>query len=156
MHTGRVWLKTIAHVGLPRRFSVEDSVLPLQGTQVWSLVRELRFHMPCSAVKTKFKKKNQVRGPCWNPLGNGIWPLLSPSLLDSAWYRFFLYLSSNPHTTLSPATPWSSAQEGMVRPRRMVESLEDRGQESFFCGPPGKLQPGQFLALMVVLPLPTY
>lgn len=36
----------------------------------------------------------------------------------------------------------------MVRPRRMVESLEDRGQESFFCGPPGKLQPGQFLALM--------
>ncbi|XP_006073103.2 protein dispatched homolog 2 [Bubalus kerabau] len=46
--------------------------------------------------------------------------------------------SSNPHTTLSPATPWSSAQEGMVRPRRMVESLEDRGQESFFCGPPEK------------------
>ncbi|XP_076982748.1 protein dispatched homolog 2 [Tamandua tetradactyla] len=41
------------------------------------------------------------------------------------------------HTTLSPA-PWDSAQEGMVRPRRMVEPLEDRGQESFFCGPPGK------------------
>ena len=38
----------------------------------------------------------------------------------------------------------------------MVESLEDRGQESFFCGPPGKLQPGQFLALVVILPLPTY
>ncbi|VFV29953.1 Hypothetical predicted protein, partial [Lynx pardinus] len=31
--------------------------------------------------------------------------------------------SSNPHTTLSP-TPWSSAQEGLVRPRRMVEPLE--------------------------------
>uniref|UniRef100_G1PA09 Protein dispatched homolog 2 n=1 Tax=Myotis lucifugus TaxID=59463 RepID=G1PA09_MYOLU len=45
--------------------------------------------------------------------------------------------SSNPHTTLSP-TPWSSAQEGMVRPRRMVEPLEDRGQENFFCGPPEK------------------
>ncbi|KAJ8776849.1 hypothetical protein J1605_015026 [Eschrichtius robustus] len=44
--------------------------------------------------------------------------------------------SSNPHTTLSP-TPWSSAQEGMVRPWRMVEPLEARGQESFFCGPPG-------------------
>lgn len=28
----------------------------------------------------------------------------------------------------------------MVRPRRMVEPLEDRGQENFFCGPPGKLQ----------------
>ncbi|KAK1338923.1 hypothetical protein QTO34_019591 [Cnephaeus nilssonii] len=45
--------------------------------------------------------------------------------------------SSNPHPTLSP-TPWSSAQEGMVRPRRMVEPLEDRGQENFFCGPPEK------------------
>ncbi|XP_059771565.1 protein dispatched homolog 2 [Balaenoptera ricei] len=45
--------------------------------------------------------------------------------------------SSNPHTTLSP-TPWSSAQEGMVRPWRMVEPLEARGQESFFCGPPEK------------------
>lgn len=38
----------------------------------------------------------------------------------------------------------------------MVESLEDRGQDSFFCGPPGKLQPGQFLALVVILLLPTY
>ncbi|KAM7156288.1 protein dispatched homolog 2 [Molossus nigricans] len=44
--------------------------------------------------------------------------------------------SSNPHTTLSPA-PWSD-QEGMVRPRRMVEPLVDRGQENFFCGPPEK------------------
>lgn len=78
-----------------------------------------------------------------------------PKAGQRAWHRFPLYLSSNPHTTLSP-TPWSSAQEGMVRPRRMVEPLEARGQESFFCGPPGKLQPGQFLALMVVTPLPTY
>ncbi|XP_027631641.1 protein dispatched homolog 2, partial [Tupaia chinensis] len=45
--------------------------------------------------------------------------------------------SSNPHTTLSPAS-WGSAQEGAARPRRMVEPLEDRGQESFFCGPPEK------------------
>ncbi|VCW77665.1 unnamed protein product, partial [Gulo gulo] len=45
--------------------------------------------------------------------------------------------SSNAHTTLSP-TPWSSTQEGLVRPRRMVEPLEDRGQENFFCGPPEK------------------
>nr|XP_036302028.1 protein dispatched homolog 2 [Pipistrellus kuhlii]KAF6391772.1 dispatched RND transporter family member 2 [Pipistrellus kuhlii] len=45
--------------------------------------------------------------------------------------------SSNPHTPPSP-TPWSSAQEGMVQPRRMVEPLEDRGRENFFCGPPEK------------------
>nr|XP_006201830.1 protein dispatched homolog 2 [Vicugna pacos] len=45
--------------------------------------------------------------------------------------------SSSPLTTRSPA-PWSSAQEGMVRPQRMVEPLEDKGQESFFCGPPEK------------------
>lgn len=43
----------------------------------------------------------------------------------------------------------------MLQPRRMVEPQEGRGQESFFCGPPGKLQPGQFLALMVI-PHPTY
>lgn len=41
----------------------------------------------------------------------------------------------------------------MLQPRRMVEPQEGRGQESFFCGPPGKLQPGQFLALMVI-PIP--
>lgn len=38
----------------------------------------------------------------------------------------------------------------MVRPRRMVESLEDGGKESFFCGPPGKLYLDPFLSLMVV------
>nr|XP_012621866.1 protein dispatched homolog 2 isoform X2 [Microcebus murinus] len=43
--------------------------------------------------------------------------------------------SSSSHTSLSPAS-WDSAQEGVVRPRRMVEPPEDRGQESFFCGPP--------------------
>ena len=86
----------------------------------------------------------------------GEWYLASsePLPLDGAWHRFSLYLSSNPHTTLSP-TPWSSAQEGLVRPRRMVEPLEDRGQEDFFCGPPGKLQPSQFLPFMVVPFLPT-
>ncbi|XP_062947183.1 protein dispatched homolog 2 [Cynocephalus volans] len=45
--------------------------------------------------------------------------------------------SSTSHTALSPA-PWGSAQEGVVQPRRMVEFLENRGQESFFCGPPEK------------------
>ncbi|KAM9646106.1 protein dispatched homolog 2 [Trichechus inunguis] len=45
--------------------------------------------------------------------------------------------SSRSHTTLSPA-PWGSSQDGMVRPRRMVEPLEDRRQDSFFCGPPEK------------------
>ncbi|XP_053451285.1 protein dispatched homolog 2 isoform X2 [Nycticebus coucang] len=41
--------------------------------------------------------------------------------------------SSSSHSSLS-----SAPQEGIVRPRRMVEPLEDRGQESFFCGPPEK------------------
>ncbi|XP_021574164.1 protein dispatched homolog 2 [Carlito syrichta] len=45
--------------------------------------------------------------------------------------------SSSSHIILNP-TPWGNAQEGIVRPRRMVELLEDRGQESFFCGPPEK------------------
>ncbi|XP_016050244.1 protein dispatched homolog 2 isoform X2 [Erinaceus europaeus] len=45
--------------------------------------------------------------------------------------------SSSSHVPLSP-TPWSSAQEGVAQPRRMVEPPEDRGQESFFCGPPEK------------------
>lgn len=77
---------------------------------------------------------------------SGMWCLASsePPPLDGAWHRSSLYLSSNAHTTLSP-TPWSSTQEGLVRPRRMVEPPEDRGQEDFFCGPPGKLQPGPFL-----------
>lgn len=43
----------------------------------------------------------------------------------------------------------------MLRPRRMVEPLDDR-QESFFCGPPGKLQPDKFIALVVVLFLVPY
>ncbi|XP_075387018.1 protein dispatched homolog 2 [Tenrec ecaudatus] len=45
--------------------------------------------------------------------------------------------SSNSQGTLSPA-PGGTAPQGMVRPRRMVEPLEDRRQESFFCGPPEK------------------
>lgn len=36
-----------------------------------------------------------------------------------------------------------------------MEPLEDSGQEIFFCGPPGKLQPGQLLALMVAPTPPT-
>uniref|UniRef100_A0A2K6KTT4 Dispatched RND transporter family member 2 n=1 Tax=Rhinopithecus bieti TaxID=61621 RepID=A0A2K6KTT4_RHIBE len=45
--------------------------------------------------------------------------------------------SSSSHNTLRPA-PRGSAQESIVRPRRMVEPLEDRRQENFFCGPPEK------------------
>ncbi|XP_003266776.2 protein dispatched homolog 2 [Nomascus leucogenys] len=45
--------------------------------------------------------------------------------------------SSSSHNTLRLA-PRGSAQESVVRPRRMVEPLEDRRQENFFCGPPEK------------------
>ena len=37
--------------GLPWRSSGSDFVLPLQGTQVQSLVREVRSCMPCGAAK---------------------------------------------------------------------------------------------------------
>ena len=30
---------------------MEDSVLPLQGVQVQSLVRDLRYHIPCGVAK---------------------------------------------------------------------------------------------------------
>ncbi|KAM5234999.1 protein dispatched homolog 2 [Ctenodactylus gundi] len=45
--------------------------------------------------------------------------------------------SSNSYGTLSPAA-WGRAQESLVRARRMVEPLEEKGQENFFCGPPEK------------------
>ena len=43
--------------GIPWQSSGQDSVLPLQGAWVQSLVGELRSHMPRSAAKTKNKKK---------------------------------------------------------------------------------------------------
>lgn len=81
----------------------------------------------------------------------GEWSLASFESSDpnGAWHRYSLHFSSSSHNTLRPA-PRGSAQESIVRPRRMVEPLEDRRQENFFCGPPGKLQPGQFLVLIVV------
>ena len=36
---------------------VVDSILPTQGAWVWSLVRELRTHMPCSMGKKRKEKK---------------------------------------------------------------------------------------------------
>ncbi|KAM9069249.1 LOW QUALITY PROTEIN: protein dispatched homolog 2 [Sarcophilus harrisii] len=45
--------------------------------------------------------------------------------------------SSDSSITMSPMD-WDSAQEWLVRPRRMVESWEDRQQDGFFCGPPEK------------------
>ncbi|KFO32931.1 Protein dispatched like protein 2 [Fukomys damarensis] len=45
--------------------------------------------------------------------------------------------SSNSFGTLSPAA-WGRAQESLVRARRMVEPMEDKGQDSFFCGAPEK------------------
>ncbi|XP_042543793.1 protein dispatched homolog 2 [Dipodomys spectabilis] len=45
--------------------------------------------------------------------------------------------SSTFHSTLSPAS-WGRAQESVVRARRMVEPIDDNGEDSFFCGPPEK------------------
>ncbi|KAM6181214.1 protein dispatched homolog 2 [Erethizon dorsatum] len=45
--------------------------------------------------------------------------------------------SSNSYGTLSPAA-WGRAQDSLVRARRMVEPMEDKGQDSFFCGAPEK------------------
>ena len=38
-------------------------VLPMQGVWIWPLVRELRFHMLCSAAKEKKEKENQQPQP---------------------------------------------------------------------------------------------
>ena len=46
--------------GLPWWSNGYDSVLPLQGARVLSLVRELRSHMPCGAAELK-KKKNYMK-----------------------------------------------------------------------------------------------
>ena len=49
--------------GLPWQSSGWDSVLPLQEVWVWSLVGELRYHIPCSgtALKKEGKKKERER-----------------------------------------------------------------------------------------------
>ena len=39
--------------GLPRSFSALDSMLPMQGARVRSLVRELESHMPCGTHTRK-------------------------------------------------------------------------------------------------------
>ena len=113
MHTGRVWLKTIAHVGLPRRFSVEDSVLPLQGTQVWSLVRELRFHMPCSAVKTKFKKKKiRSEGLAGTPWAMVSGPFWAPHFWTVPGIDFFSTLAQTPIPLWVPPHPGAVPKRG--------------------------------------------
>ena len=38
-----------------------SSVLPIQGTWVQSLVRELRAHMPCGVAKIKGKKRLTIK-----------------------------------------------------------------------------------------------
>ena len=43
--------------GLPWWPSGKDPVLPMQGAQVRSLVKELRSHISCSMAKKKKKKK---------------------------------------------------------------------------------------------------
>ncbi|XP_008840547.1 protein dispatched homolog 2 isoform X2 [Nannospalax galili] len=45
--------------------------------------------------------------------------------------------SSNLHSTLSPAA-WGRPEESVVRTKRMVEPVEDKEEENFFCGPPEK------------------
>ena len=49
----KLWLKFSINLGLSWWSSGEDSVLPLQGAQVRSLVRELRSCIPCSEAKNK-------------------------------------------------------------------------------------------------------
>ena len=46
--------------GLPWWTSGKDPVLPMQGAQVRSLVKELRSHISCSMAKKKKKKKERV------------------------------------------------------------------------------------------------
>ena len=47
--------------GLPWWSRGSDSVLPVKGAQVQSLVRELRFYMPHSAAKKKESHKKQTK-----------------------------------------------------------------------------------------------
>ena len=39
---------------------VQDSVLPMQEVQVWSLVGELRPHMPCDVAKKYFEEREEI------------------------------------------------------------------------------------------------
>ena len=43
-------------------------MLPVQGSQVLSLVRELRSHMPCRAAKKKKKKTHRLKKKVWDNL----------------------------------------------------------------------------------------
>ena len=49
--------------GLPWWSRGSDSVLPMKGAQVQSLVRKLRFHMPRSTAKKKATKNRQNKKP---------------------------------------------------------------------------------------------
>ena len=51
-------------VGLPWLSSGWDSTLPVQGVQVWSLVRELRAHMLCGMAKKNPTTQKQLLCMC--------------------------------------------------------------------------------------------
>lgn len=79
---------------------------------------------------------------CCRSLGE--WSLISceSTIPKSTLENYSLYLSSSLLSTLSPAS-WGRAEESVVRTKRMVEPVEDKEEENFFCGPPGKLPHGQ-------------
>ena len=83
-------------------------MLPSQGAQVRSLVRELRFHMPRKAVKKKKKNQGngnaiftisvnkkalQTRGP-WSSECSPSWESPSPPSLISFWKDLFTLITS--------------------------------------------------------------
>ena len=49
------------HWGLPCCSSGWESMLPMQGVRVWSLVGELRFRMPGGMARKEKKKKNNTK-----------------------------------------------------------------------------------------------
>ena len=57
--SGNSVAQMVWHSGLLRRWSKEDSMLPLQGAWVRFLVGELRSHMPHGASKNKQTKKKR-------------------------------------------------------------------------------------------------
>ena len=97
-----VWLKLVIW-GLPGIPGLK-TMLPLQGAQVPSLLRELRSHMPCSQKKKKKAKRNLV---IWQYL---VIELNSPVLLISSFLqRVFLTLVS------SQMTPVTGYKKCLVR-----------------------------------------
>ena len=87
-------------IGLPWKSSGQDSTLPKQVMQVWSLVRELRSHMPCGGAKPK---PNQNKKHCiWY-----IYIYISMLLLLSYFSRVWLCVTQRRQPTRLPY-PWDS------------------------------------------------